>query len=85
MGYTYLHIIVPYNAPVIIVQLSGFRPLDRGPINSVEVFSGIIVKNTTCLENMVYSAIETTCFGLYWPSSGFYNIKEESIKAVKKL
>jgi len=32
---------------------------------------------------MVYSAIETTCFGLYWPSSGFYNIKEESIKAVK--
>ena len=32
---------------------------------------------------MVYSAIETTCFGLYWPSSGFYNIKEESLKAVK--
>jgi len=28
---------------------------------------------------MVYSAIETTCFGLYWPSSGFYNIEEESI------
>ena len=23
-----------------------------------------IVKNTTCLEKMVYSAIETTCFGL---------------------
>jgi len=22
---------------------------------------------------MVYSAIEITCFGLYWPSSGFYN------------
>jgi len=34
---------------------------------------------------MVYSAIETTCFGLYWPSSGFYNIKEESIKAVKTM
>ena len=32
---------------------------------------------------MVYSAIGTTCFRLYWPSSGFYNIKEESIKAVK--
>ena len=32
---------------------------------------------------MVYSAIETTCFSLYWPSSGFYNIKEESIKGVK--
>ena len=32
---------------------------------------------------MVYSAIETTCFGLYWPSSGFYNIDEESIIAVK--
>jgi len=32
---------------------------------------------------MVYSAIETTCFGLYWSSSGFYNIKEESNKAVK--
>jgi len=42
-----------------------------------------IVKNTTCLEKVVYSAIETTCFGLYWPSSGFYSIKEESIKAVK--
>jgi hypothetical protein len=34
---------------------------------------------------MVYSAIETTCFSLYWPSSGFYNIKEESIKAVKTV
>jgi hypothetical protein len=34
---------------------------------------------------MVYSAIETTCFGLYWLSSGFYNIKEESIKAVKTV
>ena len=34
---------------------------------------------------MVYSAIETTCFGLYWPSSGFYNIKEESTKAVKTV
>ena len=32
---------------------------------------------------MVYSAIETTCFGIYWPSSGFYNIEEESIIAVK--
>jgi len=32
---------------------------------------------------MVYSAIETTCFGLYWPSSGFYTIEEESINAVK--
>ena len=32
---------------------------------------------------MVYSAIETTCFGLYWPSSDFYNIEEESINAVK--
>jgi hypothetical protein len=34
---------------------------------------------------MVYSAIETTCFGLYWLYSGFYNIKEESIKAAKAL
>ena len=32
---------------------------------------------------MLYSAIETTCFGFYWPSSGFYNIEEESINAVK--
>ena len=46
---------------------------------------GSIVKNTTCLENMLYSKNETTCFGLYWPSSGFYNIKEESIKAVKTV
>ena len=42
-----------------------------------------LVRNTTCSEKMVYSAIETTCFGLYWPSSGFYNIEEESINAVK--
>jgi hypothetical protein len=34
---------------------------------------------------MVYSAIETTWFGLYCPSSGFYNIKEESIRAVKTV
>jgi succinate dehydrogenase/fumarate reductase-like Fe-S protein len=34
---------------------------------------------------MVYSAIETTCFGLYWPSSDFSNIKVESIKAVKTV
>jgi len=34
---------------------------------------------------MVYSAIETTCFGLYLPSSGFYNIDEESINAVKTV
>ena len=34
---------------------------------------------------MVYSAIETTCFGLYWPSSGFYNIEEEYINAVKTV
>ena len=32
---------------------------------------------------MVYSAIETTCFGLYWPSSGFYSIKED-YKSCKK-
>ena len=34
---------------------------------------------------MVYSVIETTCFGLYWPSSGFCNIEEESISAVKTV
>ena len=34
---------------------------------------------------MVYSAIGTTCFGLYLPSSGFYNIEEESINAVKTV
>ena len=34
---------------------------------------------------MAYSAIETTCFDLYWPSSGFYNIEEESINAVKTV
>ena len=28
---------------------------------------------------------ETTCFGLYWPSSDFCNIKEESIKGVKTV
>jgi hypothetical protein len=40
-------------------------------------------QNKTCVEEMVYYAIETTCFGLYWPSSGFYNIKVESIKTVR--
>jgi hypothetical protein len=34
---------------------------------------------------MVYSAIETTCFGLYWPSSGFYNMEDEYMKAVKTV
>jgi hypothetical protein len=37
-------------------------------------------QNTTCLE--IDSTIETTCFGLYWPSSGFYKIEESSIKAL---
>jgi len=32
---------------------------------------------------LLYSKNETTCFGIDWSSSGFYNIKEESIKAVK--
>jgi hypothetical protein len=34
---------------------------------------------------MVYSALETTYFSLYWPYLGFYNIKEESVKAVKTM
>jgi len=34
---------------------------------------------------MVYSAIETTSFVLYWPSSGFYNIEEETINAAKTV
>jgi len=34
---------------------------------------------------MVHSAIETACFSLYWPSSGFYNIEEEPINAVKTV
>ena len=34
---------------------------------------------------MIYSAIETTCFGIYWSSSGFYNIEEKSINAVKSV
>ena len=34
---------------------------------------------------MVYSAIETTRFGHYWPSSCFYNIEEESINTVKTV
>ena len=35
---------------------------------------------------MIYSAIETTCFGLYWPSSGFYNYwRGVYIYAVKVL
>jgi hypothetical protein len=49
------------------------------------LIKGEFSQNTTSLEKMVYSAIETTCFGLYWLSSGFYNIEEESIKAVKTV
>ena len=46
---------------------------------ALSTVSGNFVKgehsqNTTCVEKMVYSAIETTCFGLYWPSSSFYSI-----------
>ena len=36
---------------------------------------GSTVNNKTCLEKMLYSKNETTCFSLYWPASGFYNIK----------
>ena len=49
------------------------------------VVKGEYSQNTTCVERMLYSAIETTCFGLYWSSSGFYGIKEESIKAIKTV
>ena len=52
---------------------------------AVNVLRGSIVKNTTCLEKMLYSKNETTCFVLYWPSSVFYNIKEESLKSVKTV
>ena len=31
---------------------------------------------------MVYSAIETTCFGLYWPSSGFYSIAVKTVRGL---
>jgi len=44
-----------------------------------------LVRNITCSKQIVYSVIETTCFDLYWPSSGFYNIEEESINAVKTV
>ena len=54
-------------------------------ITNNDIIKGEYSQNTTCVEKMVYSAIETTCFGLYWPSSGFYNIKEESIRAVKTV
>ena len=52
--------------------------------NCMSLIKGEFSKKN-CLEKMVYSAIETTCFGLYWPSSGFYNIKQDSIKAVKTV
>ena len=41
---------------------------------------GNIVKNTTCLEKILYSKNKTTCFGLYWPSSGFYNTFKKSLR-----
>jgi len=40
------------------------------------------VKNTTCLEKMMYSKNETTCFGLYWLSSGFHNTTRRVYKTV---
>jgi len=42
---------------------------------------GNIVKKITCLENM-YSKNETTCFGLYWPPSGFHYILRRVYKNV---
>ena len=42
-------------------------------------------QNTTCVEKMVYCAIETTCFGLYWSSPGFYNIKEKNLCTKKRV
>jgi hypothetical protein len=45
---------------------------------------GNIIQNTACLEKM-YSKNETTCFGLYWPSSGFHITLKESIKTLLKV
>jgi hypothetical protein len=44
---------------------------------------GNIIKNTTCLEKMLYSKNETTCFGVYWPSSGFHSTLRRAYKFVK--
>ena len=54
-------------------------------LHSLCLIKGEYSQNTTCVEKMVHSAIETTCFGIYWPSSGFYNIKEEPIRAVETV
>ena len=50
-----------------------------------ETLEGQYSQNTTCLEKMFYYKNETTCFGLYWPSSDFYSIKEEPIEDAKTL
>ena len=55
------------------------------PVVRVTNLKENLVRNATCSEQMVYSAVETTCFGLYWPTSGFYNIEEEPINAVKTV
>ena len=67
-----------------VVSITHRPPLSPGNIPGT-LIKREYTQNTTCVEKMVYSAIEATCFGLYWPSSGFYNIKEESIKAVKTV
>ena len=47
------------------------------PVVCVTKMRGNIVKNTTCLENMLYiHKNETTYFGLYWPSSGFHALTQ---------
>ena len=42
-------------------------------------------QNTTSLEKMLYSKNETTCFGLYWPSSGFHNTLRRVYKTLLKV
>jgi hypothetical protein len=70
-------------------EINPFPPLwirtPDNPFRSLVTIKREYSQNRTCVEKMVYSSIETTCFGLYWPSSGFYNTKEESLKAVRTV
>ena len=45
----------------------------------------LVNKTNIRTEFQIYWYHDSTCFDLYWPSSGFYNIEEESIIAVKTL
>jgi len=77
-----------FNSEIPIV-VQGRRTIDTRNISSIDIEVSLYrrklikreySKKHNLFRKDVYSKNETTCFDLYRPSSGFYNIKEESVK-----